>query len=177
MSPLSLAERGQPCNPFPVESAGNSDRPPVEWLPWRRPGELAAEVRSVRLPLDPRSSDALPILIDPAWILPGDRISSWLIEHVSTHEHRVHGWACHCVWQVHVRVGCSYDNPDCPCWSTVTEYMFTCRCDCGLVKPVCTDCLIRGTSLSCGHCHHRDMFSHSLSPGCGHPVPDCGEAA
>jgi hypothetical protein len=150
---------------------------PVEWLPQRRPGQTASEVRSVRSPVDPSSRAVRPVRIDPAWVSTGDRIGCWLVEYVSSHEYRHHGWPCHCMWQSHTWPQCSYEDPACPCHSVSTGYTFTCRCDCGIVRVVCTDCLITGASLSCGHCRHRDTDSHAASECCGQPAERRGDAA
>jgi hypothetical protein len=164
--------------PAEVESSASSrpayllgparSRLPIVWLPPRRPGQRAASIREMLPPLYEGSKAAMPARIDPARVIPGDRIGAWQIITVSQYSDRYHGFPCHCIWGTHATdPKCSWDEPTCPCTETYTVYWFTVRCDCGTTRTVNTDRLICGASLSCGHCRHRDAASHDADLLCG----------
>jgi hypothetical protein len=142
---------------------------PTEWFRPRLPGELASDVRSARPPLNPASGAAMPPRVDIAKVREGDRIGSRVVIAISVSQQRVHGYPCHCCWGTHAAChgDCSHDNPLCPCHEVVTRYRFTCRCDCGRIQDLCEGVVSSGSSLSCGHCHHRSPYEHSQDPSCG----------
>ncbi len=148
--------------------SGLNDHDPVMWLPPRGPGRSASQVRAALPPVVPGSRSDYPVRINPACIIPGDRIGTWVIRFVQSYELRWHGWPCHCTWGTHnpFPQGCSHDNPQCPCHELYMEYVFLCECDCGTIKTKAGGSLITGHSLSCGHCHHY--------PACG-SVAECEE--
>jgi hypothetical protein len=95
-----------------------------------------------------------PTRINLGMVRVGDRIGAWTIADIRSWAERAHGFPCHCRGD-HRYDGCSYDDPACPCGEVITRYGFTCRCDCGAVKPVSPGSIECVTSLSCGHCRHR----------------------
>lgn len=140
-------------------------RDPIAWFRPRRPGELAAVIRSERKPLYRTDSlyspadDTCAIRVDIGEVIPGDRFGDWTVIEIGSTLGRRHGWPCHCIWDMHTQhgpySGCGYSNPECPCYYFTVRYTVTCRCICGKIKPVSTASLVTAQSLSCGHCWRR----------------------
>ena len=136
----------QRTRPLPIRAARRISHPHV-WAATRLPYQPASVVRAM---FPPRG-------INPVNVLPGDRVSSWVITEREISKvvgsHHSQG-SCRCVFGACLVVGCTPETPICPCHIPVSyeSYRFTCRCDCGTVRVVATSGLMHGESLSCGSC-------------------------